>query len=60
MLLTSVPARQIRHTAELGAYRVRFTEMVPWPDECWLCDADGNRYTSELRLTAVDLARRAG
>jgi hypothetical protein len=36
---------------------VRFTEMLPGPDECWL-EHDGKRYTSELRLVAVDLTRR--
>jgi hypothetical protein len=26
--------------------------------ECWLDDPDGNRYVAELRLVAVDRARR--
>lgn len=30
------------------------TEMMPSPDECWLEDADGQRYVAELRLLAVD------
>jgi hypothetical protein len=34
--------------------RIRFTEMLPTPDEAWLSDADGNRYVSELRLVALD------
>ncbi len=33
---------------------VSFTEMMPSPEECWLADAEGNRYTAELRLAAVD------
>ena len=28
--------------------------MLPGPEEAWLTDARGNRYTSELRLIAVD------
>jgi len=32
--------------------------MVPAPDDCWLADQNGRRYTSELRLVAVDLDRR--
>ena len=36
---------------------VRFNEMLPAPDECWL-EHDGDRYTSELRIVAVDLTRR--
>jgi hypothetical protein len=35
---------------------VAVTEMLPGPEEVWLPDAEGNRYTSELRMTAVDLA----
>ncbi|HWM06187.1 MAG TPA: amino acid adenylation domain-containing protein [Actinophytocola sp.] len=29
-------------------------EMLPGPDELWLTDAEGARYTAELRLVAVD------
>jgi len=36
---------------------VRFTEMLPGPEGCWLQDADGHRYTSQLRVIAVDLTR---
>jgi hypothetical protein len=32
---------------------VRFTEMVPGPDELWL-RAGGRSYTSELRFAAFD------
>ncbi len=32
------------------------TEMLPSLDHLWLSDAQGNRYTSELRVTAVDRA----
>lgn len=37
---------------------VAFTEMLPAPEQCWL-EGDGGRYTSELRMAAVDLTRRA-
>ncbi|MGN6168989.1 MAG: lantibiotic dehydratase, partial [Solirubrobacteraceae bacterium] len=36
---------------------VRFSEMLPGPDQCWL-EHQGARYTSELRLVAVDRTRR--
>jgi hypothetical protein len=36
---------------------VRFTEMLPSPEQCWL-EQGGHRYTSELRLVAVDRTRR--
>jgi hypothetical protein len=36
---------------------VVFTEMVPGPDELWLKDATGSRYTAEFRFACVDSAR---
>jgi hypothetical protein len=38
----------------LRASRVSITEMLPAHGELWLPDRSGRRYTSELRLTAVD------
>lgn len=29
---------------------LRFAEMLPGPDQCWLLDAQGRRYVSELRF----------
>ena len=37
-----------------SATRLTISEMLPAPDQLWLADRDGNRYTCELRLTAVD------
>jgi hypothetical protein len=34
--------------------QIVLTEMMPGLDELWLTDADGRRYTCELRLVAVD------
>jgi hypothetical protein len=39
--------------------RITISEMLPGPDELWLPDADGNLYTSELRMCAVDPAASA-
>ena len=36
---------------------VRFSEMLPGPDECWL-EHRGQHFTSELRIVAVDRTRR--
>lgn len=36
------------------------SEMLPDLDRLWLVDADGARYTAELRLVAVREARRSG
>jgi hypothetical protein len=42
-------ARQVRQ-----ASRLVVSEMLPGIDEAWLPDADGARYTCELRIVAVD------
>lgn len=58
-VLTRILCRQLRRAAaEFPGRPVRFTEMIPAPHDCWLADQSGQRYTSELRLVAVDLARR--
>ncbi|MBB5857465.1 lantibiotic dehydratase [Amycolatopsis umgeniensis] len=38
--------------------RVVITEMLPSPEQVWLTDDVGNRYTSELRFVAVDQSVR--
>lgn len=47
-------AKSIRRSAEKEHGSVSLTEMLPDPSQLWLQDADGNRYTSELRMLAVD------
>jgi Lantibiotic dehydratase, N terminus len=39
------------------AGEVVFTEMFPGPDELWLKDALGRRYTAEFRFVCLDRAR---
>jgi lantibiotic biosynthesis dehydratase-like protein len=34
--------------------RITVSEMLPTPDQLWLTDAHGRRYTSELRICAAD------
>ena len=34
--------------------------MLPTPEQCWLADADGNHYVSELRMVAVDTVNSIG
>jgi Lantibiotic dehydratase, C terminus. len=36
---------------------ISVVEMLPEPDRLWLADAQGRRYTSELRIVAVDPTR---
>jgi hypothetical protein len=57
-VLTRILCRHLRRArADFPDRPVRFTEMLPGPEDCWLTDEDGQRFTSELRLVAVDLAR---
>jgi len=44
--------RARRHAGADGTVNV--VEMLPAPDQAWLTDAQGQRYTSELRTVAVD------
>jgi len=51
-------AKLIRRTAEQGGAVVTFSEMLPGIDQTWLPDGDGQTYTSEFRVVAVDLKAR--
>ena len=51
--LISRSLRRARRKAGAGA-TVTIVEMLPAPDQAWLTDAEGLRYTSELRIVAVD------
>jgi hypothetical protein len=47
--LVEIFAKQVRHGSSLT-----LTEMLPLPDQLWLEDAAGRRYTAELRTAACD------
>jgi hypothetical protein len=51
-------AKMIRRTVEHNSANasVSFSEMLPDAAHTWLPDAEGQRYTSELRVVALDLA----
>ena len=51
--LISRSLRRSRRHANADA-QVIITEMLPAPDQLWLTDAQGNRYTAEMRMVAVD------
>jgi hypothetical protein len=53
---TEIFAKAVRIAQEAGIEDefVIVTEMLPDPEHTWFFDADGNRYTSELRIVAVD------
>jgi hypothetical protein len=50
---TDILCKAIRRSAEAGADALRFSEMYPLPEQTWLTDAEGNRYTCELRCVVV-------
>ena len=56
-VLARIFCRQIRRRADSPEQLVAVSEMLPRPEDCWL-ELDGERYTSELRIAAVDLTRR--
>jgi hypothetical protein len=51
--LISRALRRSRRDASADA-TVTITEMLPTPEQAWLTDAQGMRYTSELRMVAAD------
>jgi hypothetical protein len=56
-VLARIFCRQIRRRADSAEQLVAVSEMLPRPEDCWL-ELDGEGYTSELRIAAVDLTRR--
>jgi amino acid adenylation domain-containing protein len=54
-LISRALRRSRRHAG--AAATVTVTEMLPTPDQAWLTDAQGLRYTSELRMVAADQAK---
>lgn len=51
-------AKTIRHAVadEESEPRIGVSEMLPTHHQCWLRDAEGQRFTSELRIVALDSA----
>lgn len=52
--LTSPPLVELLCKQAREAPNLVVSEMLPAPDECWLEDAEGQRFVAELRLLAVD------
>lgn len=55
-LYTDILSKVVRRTKESDEAEslITFSEMLPDHSQTWLTDAEGLRYTSELRLVAVD------
>ncbi|MCX4791432.1 lantibiotic dehydratase family protein [Streptomyces sp. NBC_01221] len=58
LALVNLLAKSVRRTAEAGAGGFTLSEMLPDADRLWLRDHAGQQYTAELRVVAVDAARR--
>ncbi|MET0649243.1 MAG: lantibiotic dehydratase [Pyrinomonadaceae bacterium] len=56
--LVNIFARHVRRATEAGGVDslITFSEMLPTQEDLWLPDAEGRRYTSELRMVALDLS----
>jgi hypothetical protein len=56
-ILVDILCKVVRRIADRRGPEAKlgFSEMLPGPDELWLSDAEANRFTSELRMVAVDL-----
>jgi hypothetical protein len=57
-IYVDILAKAARRAIETGMTDSEFvvSEMLPTPDQLWLQNAQGERYTSELRIVAVDPA----
>ncbi|MFJ7245630.1 lantibiotic dehydratase [Kitasatospora sp. NPDC098652] len=52
--LVNLFARTVRSAAELPSSTIGLTELLPDLPDTWLRDADGDGYTAEFRVVAVD------
>jgi len=59
-IFVDIFCKMVRRTLDAGLPQstVDIAEMVPATDQCWLRDAENRRYTSELRIVAVDLSHQ--
>ncbi|HZR49909.1 MAG TPA: lantibiotic dehydratase, partial [Streptosporangiaceae bacterium] len=54
LVLVNLLAKHIRQTHAAGHAEYTITEMLPAPDQLWLTDRHGQRYSSELRIVTYD------
>ena len=55
-ILINFFTKSVRHTlnSESKESPITITEMIPTPDQLWLTDALGQRYTAELRMVGIE------
>jgi hypothetical protein len=58
-ILVDLFAKLVRRTLDANdpMLWIDVSEMLPKPDQVWLADSQGRRYTSELRMVALDLTQ---
>jgi hypothetical protein len=50
-----IMAKMIRNTQKKQPDKeIVFSEMLPTPEQAWLCDSEDNRYCCELRMVVLD------
>ncbi|GAA4238659.1 lantibiotic dehydratase [Actinomadura meridiana] len=54
-VLASAARRAVRDAPDGAPVAVKIVEMLPAPDQAWLTDSAGERYTSEFRFAVCDL-----
>ena len=54
LVLVNLFAKHVRQTKAAGYAEYTVSEMLPDPDQLWLTDREGRRYSSELRFVAFD------
>ncbi|MEV6714702.1 lantibiotic dehydratase [Lentzea sp. NPDC051208] len=54
-IYVTILSKAVRRLARKDpAAKITFSEMLPNPEQAWLTDDEGRKYTSELRFVAVD------
>jgi hypothetical protein len=53
LAMVNLLAKSVRNSKDSGFTSFSATEMLPDTGQLWLCDASGERYTSELRMVLV-------
>jgi hypothetical protein len=56
-ILVGIFCRMIRSTIEAKLPTIEVTEMLPDLEQMWLTDANGDRYSCELRIVTLDVAK---
>ena len=59
-ILAGAARRAVRNAPDDAPVNIKIVEMLPDPDQAWLTDSAGERYTSEFRFALCDLRGAPG